>query len=126
MAASAPLLVQQVAQIVPSLHECRIGSRCVSQSSLGLNIAGDDTKQISKVERRGCVVRVVLHQDAVETLGTCAISIFLSQQRLRKEFNRNGLRFADGKDELAVFVSASPGLFDFEAAMGSGMETHIG
>src|SRR5262249_1184576 len=43
-----------------------------------------------------------------------------------KQFVGSVLRPVDDKHELAVFVGASTGLFNFEAAVGSRMKTHIG
>src|SRR5262249_33126681 len=88
--------------------------------------ASNGPKQVSKVERRRCVGWVAFHQDAVEALGLGNVSILLSQLRLLKQFVGSVLRPADGKHELAVFVGASTRLFDFEAAVGSRMKTHVG
>src|SRR5262249_9797846 len=45
---------------------------------------------------------------------------------LHKQFIGTVLRSVDSKHELAVFVGASTRLFNFEAAVGSRMKTHIG
>src|SRR5262249_17704899 len=81
--------------------------------------------QFPKVERSRCIARVAFHQDAVEALGPGNVSTLLRQLRLLKQFVGSVLRPVDAKHELAVFVGASPRLFDFEAAVRSRMKTHI-
>src|SRR5262249_59474658 len=78
-----------------------------------------------RVERSRCVSLVAFHQDAVEAFGPCNVSILLSHLRLLKQFVRSVLTSVDGKHELAAFVGTSTRLFNFEAAVGSWMKTHM-
>src|SRR5262249_19019943 len=105
---------------------CRISSRRGSQCRLGLNIASNGPKHVSKVERSRCVGWVAFHQDAVEALGPCNVSILLSQLTLLKQLVGSLLRPPDAKHKLDVFDRASTRLFNFEATVGSRMKTHIG
>ncbi len=48
---SASLLVQQVAQVVPSIRECRIDARRGAQGGFGLDVAGRGPEQVAEIER---------------------------------------------------------------------------
>jgi hypothetical protein len=52
------LLVQQIAEIVPSVRECRIGSRRRAQCRLSFDIAPIGSQHISEIERVAPIERV--------------------------------------------------------------------
>jgi hypothetical protein len=55
MAGSERLLVQQVAEIIPSFRECLINARRGSQCSFGFDIADNAPEHVSEIERRRCI-----------------------------------------------------------------------
>jgi hypothetical protein len=73
-------------------------------------------EHVSEIERRRCISQIAFHQNSVEALGFGNISKLLSRLSPRKQVIGIVLRLADRKEKLAVFVSTSPRLFDFETA----------
>jgi len=122
---AASLLVEQVAEIVPSLRECWIDTRCGPQCHFGFDIAAVGSEHVTEIERCRCIHWIAFHKNAVKAFGFGNITSLLSRLGLLKQVIRIVPGLVDCEHKLAVFVGASPGLFDFQAVARSGMEPHI-